>query len=423
MSDGERCSRAELERQLAESKQRLENEIEARQATEAELRTSQAKLRRLFESDILGIFVADTLGAIHEANDAMLRMIGYSRSELERGLIRWDERTPPEWAQLDMDGAKRLVEHGSVSAFEKEFIRKDGSRFPILIGAALLENSSTDCIAFVLDISARKKAQNELACLNEALEARVEERTRTLRASEQRAERTATVLAVSKRRLRALAARLETVREEERKGLAREIHDVLGQELTGLKMDAAWILRHSSARGSELEPACAERLHAMLQQLDSSIATVRSIATRLRPAVLDDLGLVAAIEWQARDFAARAGVLVDLELPAHHVSPGQARSTALFRILQELLTNIARHANARRVVVRLEQEGDALTLEVRDDGDGIADDQGQGSGGLGVLGIRERAQAFGGRLELSGGPTGGTIARVTIPLAPEEDGS
>jgi signal transduction histidine kinase len=264
----------------------------------------------------------------------------------------------------------------------------------------------------VLDITQQKRAERELASLNESLEQRVVARTRSLQQSRGR-------LAESERMLRALAGRIEMIREQERVDLAREIHDVLGQELTGLKMDGAWVLRRLAAPTLDVQHA-SERLHAMIQQIDSMVATVRRIATSLRPGVLDDLGLVAALQWQAREFEARSGIIVDIDVPSSEVAVDDARATAIFRIFQELLTNVARHAQASRVRAALSYEQDALTLDVADDGRGIDQPDGSRTTSLGLLGIRERAFAFGGELTLSAASAQGTLARVSIPLAKHE---
>lgn len=215
--------------------------------------------------------------------------------------------------------------------------------------------------------------------------------------------------------LRALALRVETAREQERAEVARDIHDVLGQQLTGLKMDVAWVLRRVAQSSQVGSPAVSERLQRILRDTDATIATVQRIATGLRPGVLHDLGLVAALRWQAREFEARSGVSVQLALPDVDPRVDLARATAVFRIFQELLTNVARHAEARRVQVRLAEDGGWLVLDVEDDGRGMADPSAIGPSSLGLLGVRERARAFGGELVISSRPGHGTQARVSVP--------
>ncbi len=210
--------------------------------------------------------------------------------------------------------------------------------------------------------------------------------------------------------LRALSAHVESVREDERTGIAREIHDVLGQELTALKMDLAWLARR--ATGQE---ALLEKLQAMSEATDEIIQQVRRISSELRPGVLDDLGLLAAIEWQAQEFEQRTGTLSTVESNLGDAQLPRDVSTALFRIFQEALTNVARHAEAEEVTVRLWLEGDELCLEVRDDGRGITHAQAGNPRSLGLLGIRERARRLGGGATVLAAPSGGTVVSVHVP--------
>jgi signal transduction histidine kinase len=260
----------------------------------------------------------------------------------------------------------------------------------------------------------------ELAGLNEQLSHRVQERTASLRASEAKETQTAQALARSERELRALAARLEGVREKERTELAREIHDVLGQDLTGLKIDVAWTIRRL-AKPSEPEIAAArERLASLRVRIDEIIAIVRRVATGLRPGVLDDLGLGAALEWQAREFENRTGVACEMWVAGSDDRVGKDLATSVFRIYQELLTNVARHAGAKHVRSRLCIEHDVLLLEVVDDGCGLSESDVLDDGSLGLVGIRERVLAFGGAFLIKGSPENGTRALVRVPILGEQ---
>jgi signal transduction histidine kinase len=216
----------------------------------------------------------------------------------------------------------------------------------------------------------------------------------------------------SQTQLRALAARLISIREEERARIAREIHDELGQILTGLKMDVSWLRKHLNADQTALQ----EKSEAMRTLIDSTMQLVRRIATGMRPGILDDMGLVAAIDWQAKEFQKRMGIRCLVELPAQSPELGGELATAVFRILQEILTNIARHAKANSVTVRLVIAGDRLSLEVADDGVGIAEDAVHASASLGLLGMEERAHQFGGTLAIRGIPGRGTTVALAIPL-------
>jgi signal transduction histidine kinase len=234
--------------------------------------------------------------------------------------------------------------------------------------------------------------------MNRMLSAELSERA----ATEQR-------LRASEENLRALAARLQEVREEERVAIARDIHDDLGQALTGLKYDIGGL-----AKACAKDPDVIQRTAAIGQAIDRIINSVRRISSGLRPEVLDEIGLSAAVEWQAREFSRRTGIRCSAEVEPAFTNPDRERSTAIFRILQELLTNVARHANATRVNVYL-SDGEVIHLRVEDNGRGIEKDKFEHARSLGFMGLRERVQAFGGTIEVEGREGEGTTARVSIP--------
>ncbi|HVE34143.1 MAG TPA: histidine kinase [Gemmatimonadaceae bacterium] len=225
--------------------------------------------------------------------------------------------------------------------------------------------------------------------------------------------RSAEEIAQSREELRALAARLETVREEERTRIARELHDELGQALTGLKLDLAWMERRLPRQAS---PELAGRCASLLARLDEVMISVRRIITELRPSVLDQLGLADAIEWQAHDFAARTGVALDLDIDGNCPTPPDTVASAVFRMLQEALNNVAKHAKASRVRVAFHMDADSLSLDVADDGRGITHDELRGSHSLGLLGLRERALTLGGTVTIGGDPMTGTHVALQLPL-------
>ena len=218
-------------------------------------------------------------------------------------------------------------------------------------------------------------------------------------------------LKASEENLRALAAHLQSVREEEWTRIAREFHDQLGQELTALKMDANWIASRLPRNSRPLR----DRAQAMSDQIDTTMESVRQIVSRLRADVLDQLGLGAALEWQADEFQRRSGIRCNVSLPVEAVQLDTARSTALFRICQELLTNVARHANATRVEVAVQPEGSRVVLAVEDNGRGIDGEAAASPKSLGLLGVRERVLPFGGRVDVDGAQGRGTLVRVTLP--------
>ncbi len=212
--------------------------------------------------------------------------------------------------------------------------------------------------------------------------------------------------------LRALSARLQRIREEERSRVAREIHDELGQALTALKLDLSWL---AEGLPDGQEPLRAQ-IHALSRRVEETIRAVRRIATTLRPSLLDDLGLAAALEWQAQEFRVHTGVRLRFASTLRDAHLDRDLSTSVFRIFQEALTNVARHARATCVEVRLLERSGRLLLEVRDDGRGITESELSDREALGLLGMRERALALGGELKVTGSPRRGTEVRLVVPL-------
>ncbi len=223
-------------------------------------------------------------------------------------------------------------------------------------------------------------------------------------------------LRASSDQLRNLAARLLSVREEERARIAREIHDELGQSLTAVKIDISWLAGRLPPRNGQM----LERIGATLQLADNLIKSVRRISTDLRPGILD-LGLAAAVEWQAQEFQVRTGIQCKLRLLNQEVVVAPDVSTALFRIFQETLTNVARHAGATRTEVVLQKQRDGLVLLIRDNGRGFDPADPSFSKSLGLLGMRERAAILGGQVNISSAPGKGTSVAAWIPLLPPEE--
>lgn len=221
----------------------------------------------------------------------------------------------------------------------------------------------------------------------------------------------------SHEQLRGFAQHIEAVREEERTWIAREIHDELGQILTGLKMDVFWLDKKLASIGTgDAVSVMLTRTKSMKDLIDATILTVRKIATKLRPAILNDLGLVAAIEWQTEDFQNRTGIKCKLANNIDEIEMDERRSSAVFRIFQELLTNIARHAEATKISIGLKRDDENLFLRVRDNGKGITEKESDNARSLGILGMRERALLLGGKFNIKGFPGQGTTVTVKIPL-------
>lgn len=243
------------------------------------------------------------------------------------------------------------------------------------------ENGKISSImSLVLDVSDRKKAEEEVKKTTEEL--------------------------------RELTSYLQNVREDERMFIAREIHDELGQQLTGLKMDTDWLLKKSEKNDSSIK----EKLTGMNSLIDETIKTVRRISTELRPSILDDLGLIAAIEWQAEDFKKRTGIRTAFETTLSSFLGERNLNTNIFRVLQEVLTNIARHANASLVNITFEEKNEQLILRIRDNGVGFDINEIKDKKTLGLLGMKERAHMFKGELFIRSEKQKGTEITFSLPM-------
>jgi two-component system sensor histidine kinase UhpB len=216
----------------------------------------------------------------------------------------------------------------------------------------------------------------------------------------------------SREQLRALAAHVESVREQERVRIAREIHDELGQSLTCMGMDLAFLDKQIDPENKE----AAARVAALVELVKDTIRCVRRISSELRPSILDDLGLGAAIEWLGHDFETRTSVPCKVEVPEDISLPVEF-ATPLFRVCQEALTNVARHASATQVNIRLECSEHEVVLDIHDDGRGITEEEVSRHGSLGLLGMKERVAILGGSLDVQGAPAQGTTLTIRIPLA------
>ncbi len=347
--------------------ERLTHEVTARTRAQAALAESEARYRGYLSQAPDGVFLTDSGGRYVDVNEAACRLTGFSREEL-LALSVYDLTAPPR-REENLRSFAALKTEGHVSA-QVSLRRRGGGAVPVALDAVKIDD---DCLmAFCKDITPLKQAEQAL---------------------------------------RQLTARLNQVREEERSTVAREIHDELGQTLTGAKMDLAWLLQRFRKDQGPLRERCREALSL----LDASLDSVRSLATRLRPAALDDLGLEAAVEWLATDFAKRNGIRCECEVTGEETILEAERATAVFRIAQEALTNVARHAHATQAAVRLHRADGRIRLMVSDDGKGIPADRLQGRASLGLLGMRERASALGGSVEITSQAGSGTT--VVLELA------
>lgn len=273
-------------------------------------------------------------------------------------------------------------------------LRADGEEFPIEASVSQVEAGGKKLYTVILrDITERKRAEDHLR--------------------------------QSLQQTRLLAQRLETVREEERTRIAREIHDELGIRLTCLKFD---LIRLSALASESSSPEALallqDKIGAMSRQTDETITRVQRLATELRPGILDDLGLVAALEWQAHDFQDRTGIVCSLQASHEDFHLDQDRTTALFRNCQEALTNVARHSGGSHAAIRVSEADGRLVLEVKDDGIGISEEKISDARSLGLIGMRERVLPFDGEVRIAGIPGEGTTLTVSmlLPRPPLEPG-
>jgi PAS domain S-box-containing protein len=352
---------------------------------------------RAMEEATDGIQVVDLEGRIVYSNKALEQMCGYSAGELTGKHVN-EMGAEPEFSSRVI--IPEIMRTGSWSG-EITNVRKDGSRFPIWLSTALVKNDKGEPIALVgivRDITERRRAEAALRKSHVELEVLVQERTAELR--------------MINDQLSMFSSYLQEAREKERTAIAREIHDELGQALTALKMDLSWMKK----RLPKNQKTLLEKEASMSEIVESTIQTVKKISMELRPGILDHLGLTAAIEWQAEEFQKRTGIPCDVSIVPEEIAPDRDRSTTIFRIFQETLTNITRHARATAVSVRLEQEDSRLVLKVKDNGRGITEKQLSDPKSLGLMGIRERAASWGGGVNVKGVRSGGTTVIVHIPL-------
>jgi PAS domain S-box-containing protein len=288
--------------------------------------------------------------------------------------------------------------------------RADGSSFHAEYSSYPIRDRDqiTGAVVTFVDVSERKHAEEQLQRAHDELERRVGERTREL--SEALAE-----VARSNERLRRLSAHLQGVREDERKRIAREIHDELGSVLVALKLDVGWMKTRVAT-----QPELVAKTAAMAGLIDSAVTEVGRIITDLRPSILDHQGLWAAMEWQAQEFLQATGLRgrFTMNIAPEAPTPDGELATAGYRIFQEILNNVARHANATAVDMQVQADCAAIQIKVRDNGCGITLEQLRHTGAHGVLGMSERARHFGGRFTIGPAASGGTRVRVWLPFTP-----
>ena len=348
---------------------------------EAQVREGEQRFRLLVnEVQDYAIFMLDPAGRVVSWNAGAERLKRYRAEEiLGEHYSRF--YLPEEVAQGQPERQLQIAATQGRAEDEGWRLRRDGSRFRAHVVITAVHDAAGALVGFTKvtrDVTELRQTEAELAQY--------------------------------RGQLQALAARIESAQEEERSRIAREIHDELGQALTILKLDLGWLRANLPRR-----PAVSRRIRAMDEILDRTLDALRRLAADLRPTVLDQLGLSAGIRSFARDFEARTGVRTRVNVAAPDIRLDRDLATTAYRIFQEALTNVARHAGARRVDIALHASPEEISLEVRDDGRGISEQELASPGSLGLLGMRERARSQGGDVLITGTPGRGTIVRATLP--------
>lgn len=379
----------------------------------------QRQLGLLLESTGEGIFGIDLDGHCMFINRAGARMLGWAPAEvLGRNMHELTHHSHADGRPyLDTDcPIFNAFRQGLACRIDTEvFWRREGTPFaveysshPILDGARV-----RGAVITFLDITERKRAAQALQKAKDELELRVAERTGELSAALVQ--------------LRELSAYSESVREDERTRIAREVHDELGSLLVALKMDVNWLdkrLGEQQARDPAAAQDMRERMRCkcrnMSRLIENAVDNVGRIITDLRPSILDHQGLWAALEWQAQDFVQSAELALDWDMQLSPEAPElpEPAAMAVFRIFQEMLSNVGRHAQARRVQIRIATDAQALRLSVGDDGRGAPPEAFEAPTAYGVMGMRERARHLGGRIRIASQPGAGSVFELSLPFAP-----
>jgi len=350
---------------------------------ERELIKKEKKFRDLVELLPQTVYEMDLHGNFKFTNNYGIQCFGYTHEDINKGVNFLQLFVPGDREKVKQN-IQSILDDTALKGNEYTSLRKDGSTFQALFySSPIIQNDKPVGLrGVVIDITDHKKAEQELKN--------------------------------SRDQLRALATHLQSIREEERLIMAREIHDELGQVLTALKMDLIWMQKRlNSYQIDQLK-----KVQSMSDLVDMTIMTVRRISTELRPGLIDDLGLPAAIEWYCGEFQNRTGIKCNLDLDEKEHIFEQDRLISVFRIFQESLTNVARHSKATKVHARLQFDDHTLKMEIRDNGIGITEDQINSPKSLGLIGLKERVNPWGGKVIISGVHSKGTTVKVILPIKP-----
>ncbi len=358
----------------------LVRDLSEEHGMQAEIEALKRRMRAVFELAPVAIWITDD-DLIVFANRACAALFGAADRAALIGKSIYTLLVPESHRAVREKVAQALASGQPMPAVNERIARLDGTVRDVVIAVAGLPDHGRTAVQMAIsDVTERARESQEL-------------------------ER-------SQRELRRLSANLVDAREEERRRIARELHDELGQRLTALKMELA------SLASPPPTPALDERVAAMIDMVDETVASVRRIATDLRPLMLDDLGLNAAIEWLADGWARRMGIAVKLRIGRADPRVSEAAAIALYRMVQEALTNIARHARATEVMITIRRQAKELVLTVQDNGVGFTEPSMYQEGSHGLMGIRERAYMLGGQMDIGNSPGGGGRISVRLPLLP-----
>ncbi|MDJ0763352.1 MAG: PAS domain S-box protein [Myxococcota bacterium] len=368
-------------------------------------------------------------GKIISANTSAHQMLGYSKYEIEQlpvEAVLGENVERPSWMTSAGHDADSATKSNRIKYVETNFRTKDSREIPIsLAGSALFDNMQKP-LGFVLigrDISEKQKAEAELRQHRDHLEELVAQRTRELEQEMvEKLQITDTVhrqrhaLDTSQEQLRLLGERLAEVKEEESARIARDLHDELGQLLTSLKIDASLLARHLK-QGAVVGPDAATRAETIEEVAARSIGAVQRITKELRPSMLDGIGLVPTIEWMVSEFVTRTEIEVAFDGQIQSTDLDRSLATAVYRIIQESLTNVARHAKATKVRIALSEQEGVIFAVIEDNGVGITEHQVANPESVGLLGMTERARPFGGAVTVQGESGKGTTVSLRMPTA------
>ena len=355
--------------------------VAARRRAEEAAKLASAELHQIFETAADGMRVIDKEFNVVRANETFLTLSGMNREETI-GRKCYEGFRGAECRTHDCP-LNRIFNNGGRIESDSEKIRKDGSIVPCIVTATPFRNTGGELVGIVedfKDISERRGSEQELRESHE--------------------------------RLRDLATHLQVVREEERSRIAREIHDELGQALTALKMDVHWLSHRCPTEEQEIK----KKLGAMSIVIDNTVRAVKRISSELRPILLDDFGLSAAIEWHAEEFSERTGIECRIVSDPEEIVLDQACSIAIFRVFQESLTNIARHADASEVNVSLKKNSTNFKMVIRDNGKGIKSHDITDPRSFGLTGMRERVHYLKGEINIYGSESQGTTVEISLPI-------